>query len=202
MKICKECKGAAIACKESALGLPVESTAKKTSKVKTSTSSFIALSSSIALFWVLWAAKAIAFLEGMNDLEKLSIASQFVLTFIILESFILIIIRSRNAKGRKTALIIISIFLIITHLLFVYAFPSSAYAIRETVCLAAKGHSGKAHWLAVENKAFNTYIKMDCSKEMFDNLIINNSILYEIEYRMTVFNKKTAKLHRLNPIER
>ena len=168
---------------------------------------FILFIISIVLFWINWFVIQYAW-SNVNDIlfSITNISLLLLLLLIIVVGALAIFSRFRKSMvSNKHSVItsvlgaVIFVFVILIHSVPVYILSSAGEKITSVTNIVSKetGNDNE-YFLYIEDIFSNDIKKIKCDKNKYSKVILDENVLYTMEYRMHLFDSKSGFLVQLD----
>lgn len=155
----------------------------------------------VILFWIIWLVAGYLWINGMDiyvDILKFVI---IIVMVIIIITALLIIIKTINklfsiksSKVRNIGLMILLVCGLTIHILLYYSMSSFGYNNSGLYCITNKEIVSESYYFYIESPK-NNYVRIKCTKDIFDKLIIDKNVLYTFSYRGLAYNTNKGVLN-------
>lgn len=156
---------------------------------------------SIMLFWINWFVIQYSWIS-YNDilfciLEILFLIILLVMIVCAIVSVVMILRKDTKIQN-KVVLLIFLIAVVLIHLLFGFLLVNTGEQITVLISISSKEIISDEYCIVINNVNNNEAITIKCDEKTYNDIIVDENILYTIEYRLDLFDKTTGSLYSID----
>lgn len=150
----------------------------------------------VILLWIIGFIFGYTWLYGFDKISKILGIGIIIGIIIVIISAFLNIIKikhdflsySPKPMFKKTGTVIVFIVFIAIHSIMYYSFFNMGYTVCGTFNIASKQTANSKYYFYVKSTADNHLVELECTKDIYENLIVNRDVLYSFSYRYLTYN--------------
>jgi hypothetical protein len=186
---------------------PKKAIKKYLREVKSLVVAFVTFIFSILLFWADWFLIQYSWINMYDGVFRITETVLIpILILMLLSGVFSLILLSKRLKKKgvnvtlKLICLIVSLIAIVgTCAVFAHSFSSAGSQNTAVTNIESKEiDTASQYYLVIKEVGTDNIIKIKCDNNTYNNVIINENILYTIEYRLNLFDLKSGNLYKID----
>lgn len=159
---------------------------------------------SVILFWMVWVLGTYAWTKFEDSMSTVLFVILVIITLLMAIFGIKVIFQLVKArkKGKKIRWIFLPfVLIIIIHTGMVISFSEFGHTISSLSNITTKNTNGDKFYFSVKEQETGETIVIECSKDIYEKITVDNNIYYLMTYRKITFIKNKGYLGDIDTID-